>query len=800
MSRQPTVVVLGMLTKMPVAGIVWLTIPYLVALRRLGYEPYYVEAHARTPSMLMRHADDDGSLRAATYVDSVMERFGFGDRWAYHALHDDGRVYGLGEHALKQLYRSADLILNLHGGTDPRPEHVESGRLVLVETDPVQLEIELFDGDRRAWSFLESHCAAFTWGENYGNADCKVPIPEGIRFRPTRMPMLLDAWRNELEPGGAFTTIGNWEQTWRDLAFLGETYSWSKHHEFLKVIDLPRRTGTPFELALASCTADARDLLVSNGWSIRDADTLSADLDAYRRYISSSFAEFTVAKDQNVRLRSGWFSDRSASYLAAGRPVITQETGFSNALPSGEGLFGFSTLEDAAAAVEAIHSDWRRHSRAALDIAREYFDAERVLREMLTELGLPAFPPSLSLVPISRAPTTLDKSTVAMIAATGLPTPKRRPQRGAETTAVVVTVDGLEYTRLCLEGLLGDPALADLELVVVDNCSTDGTLPYLEALAQLDARVRVIANETNVGFAAAVNQGLSQASGQFLVLMNNDVIVPPGGVGRLIGHLRDLEVGLAGPVSNRAASEAEIECEYKTLADLFQAAELRWSALGGQTTAVDSLTMFCTALRREVYEAIGPLDESFGLGLFEDDDYAVRVRRAKLRIVCAEGVLVHHFGEASFGHLVPSGEYSRLFEANRRKFEEKWGRPWRERARRHNDDYAGLVCRVRQAVLETIPADASVLVLTRGDADLLELGGRRAGHFPQLDGGVYAGYYPADAGEAVTQLESLRADFLVVPRTAAWWLDHYDGLRHHLAARCIRANDDCSIYDLAGTA
>ena len=197
---------------------------------------------------------------------------------------------------------------------------------------------------------------------------------------------------------------------------------------------------------------------------------------------------------------------------------------------------------------------------------------------------------------------------------------------------------------------------------------------------------------------------------------------------------------------------------------------------------------------------MGPLDESFGLGLFEDDDYSLRVRRAGYRVVCAEDVLVHHFGEASFGRLVPSGEYARLLEKNRLRFEEKWGVAWIGRKQRANGEYGDLVRRVRDIVRETVPAGSRVLVVSRGDDDLLELGGRQAGHFPQLAGGVYAGYYPADAAEAIAQLNALQADFLVVPSTSLWWLEHYDGLRRHLESRCVHAETACSIFTLAGAA
>jgi hypothetical protein len=389
--HQKKIVLLGMMSKVPVAGVVWQTVHYLVGFQRLGYDVYYVEAHARTPSMFMERKADDGSAKAAAFIANVMQCFGLGDRWAFHALHDDGRCYGLSEGQLKQLYRSAALLINLHGGTRPLPEHSDTGRLIYLETDPVELQIELYHNLQRTIDFLAPHCAFFTFGENYGNPDCKLPVSERFTFRPTRQPVVVDFWQPYSNGAGhTFTTIGNWRQPWREVKFQGEVYHWSKHYEFLKFLDLPSRTSQAFELALSSSSYDEADkhMLESKGWKVRDALSFSTDLDAYRQYIARSRGEFTVAKDQNVRLRSGWFSDRSATYLAAGRPVITQETGFSNILPTGQGLFAFSTMEEIVQAIESINSDYERHCRAAYAIAREYFSYDVVLTRLLADVGL----------------------------------------------------------------------------------------------------------------------------------------------------------------------------------------------------------------------------------------------------------------------------------------------------------------------------------------------------------------------------------------------------------------------------
>lgn len=803
MSGRPQILLLGMMTKIPVAGVVWQTLHYLVGLERLGYETYYVEAHARTPSMLIERADDDSSGRAAAFIAGVLERFGFGKRWAYHALHADGRCYGLSDKELQALYRSAALIINLHGGTEPRPEHMATDRLVYLETDPVDVEIQLAEGRQQTIDYLQPHCAYFTFGENYGRPDCLLPVSTRFHFIPTRQPVVLDFWEARgVAPGDHYTTIGNWRQEWREIQFRGETYGWSKHQEFLKFLDLPSRTGPLFELALSGCEGDDRKLLEQHGWRVREALPLSQNIDIYRHYICGSRGEFTVAKDQNVRLRTGWFSDRAATYLAAGRPVITQDTAFGNILPIGEGLFAFSTLDDIVAAVESIRADYERHARAAAQIAREYFDAGRVLGRLLEEVGLPRVPPSLVIAPLSRRPTTLPPESVQAVLDAPLPVSVLRPSEQPEVSVVVVTRDGLVFTRLCLESALGSLDAPALELIVVDNRSSDGTLEYVHRLAERDPRVRQVINGSNMGFAAAVNRGLAVARGKWLVILNNDTILPPRSLGRLLRCLDDEAVGLVGPVSNEAATEAEVDVSLATYGDLLNSAEELAKSFSGNLLELDMLTMFCVALRRGVYESVGPLDERFEIGLFEDDDYSLRVKKAGYKITCAEDVFVHHFGEASFGSLVPTGEYARLFGANQRRFEEKWGIPWTPHGRRLTGEYRDTIERIRETVRGSVPPGARILVVSKGDEELLQLDGRLGVHFPQVEGGVYAGHHPADSTGAIEELEALRAGgaaFLLFPGTAFWWLDYYDGFRNHLDSRYRRVcqNQDCVIYDLA---
>ncbi len=246
--------------------------------------------------------------------------------------------------------------------------------------------MRVVNGDPDAIEFLGSHDVLFTYGELLGTPSCRVPA-ERFRWIPTRPPVVLDLWRPGAE-GRAFASVATWENKGKNVAFRGETYYWSKHVNFLAMIDVPRASGEAFELAMDPADDRVRAELVAHGWSLVDPRPISADIDGYRAYVERSRGEFTVAKDIYVRPRSGWFSDRSVCFLAAGKPVVTQETGFSEIVPSGVGLLAFSTPEEAVEAVKAVAADWSRHAAAARRVAEEHFAAEKVLGAMLDAAGL----------------------------------------------------------------------------------------------------------------------------------------------------------------------------------------------------------------------------------------------------------------------------------------------------------------------------------------------------------------------------------------------------------------------------
>jgi hypothetical protein len=398
------IAVVGTAASDPYAGMAWMTMQIVAGLRRLGHDARYYEVTSRWPYDPTRGEKVQDSEYAVPYLARVTAFFGLADRWAYRRSYSDETWLGPFAASAGEFIATADLVFNVAGATNFAKEGIATGRLVYLGTDPVFHEVKYAAGDPIIRWLIDQHDAVVTYGENIGNADCPVPPLPRLRAR-TRQPILLDMWRSGPPSNEAFTTVGNWKQDGRDIDFGNETYRCSKHHEFLKVMSLPQRTGQPIEFAtnLTPSTAIVHldvqevtakgfaegeyEMLVRHGWRLVDGPAISMDPRPYHDYLVASRGEFTVARDLNVRLRSGWFSERSACYLAAGRPVVMQDTGFSCALPVGEGLFSFDGIDGALAAIDAINTDYARHSSAARDIAQRYFQAETVLSDLLEALS-----------------------------------------------------------------------------------------------------------------------------------------------------------------------------------------------------------------------------------------------------------------------------------------------------------------------------------------------------------------------------------------------------------------------------
>ena len=351
---------------------------YFVGLLDLGHDVVWLE--------LLKSTDDPAADRQR--IDGFLRRFhgyGFRDRCA--VLYYDGepslesaRVHGLDAAQIRELVRSADLMWNLACGVR-EPLLSAFRHPVLVDLDPGHLQVSALTWDLD----IASHRAFLTVGTKMHDADCGVPTL-GVSWTPFLPFVYLPWWPMAPDPGpqAPVTSVTQW--TWEQLWWGDRVLSVSKRDAYLHYITLPHRVARPFELAVNLHPADQtgdRELLRDHGWRLADPSVVAGSLAAYRRYIRRSRAELSCPKPIHRDLRTGWFSDRSAAYLASGRPVLTEDTGFTQVLPTGEGLLAFQTIEEAATAVEEIDAHYPRHARAAREVAMAHLDSRRWLPVML---------------------------------------------------------------------------------------------------------------------------------------------------------------------------------------------------------------------------------------------------------------------------------------------------------------------------------------------------------------------------------------------------------------------------------
>ena len=379
MSDALRIVVTGYVVRCPLGGMAWHHLQYLLGLACLGHHVTFVEDSGDDPWSCYdptRGVTDEDPTYGLRFTETVMRRLGL-NRWAYHDAHR-GRWHGPAADAAPRLCSEADLLLDLGLVNPPRPWTADIPRAVTVDTDPVFNQIRhLNDATQRARA--DRADVHFTFAERRG-----AHLPEdGFDWRPTRQPVVLHAWPVVPAPRDApFTTVMQWD-SYPALEHDGRRFG-MKSDSFPPFLALPRRTRAPLELALGGPGAP-RDELTAAGWRLRNPLVPTADPWTYRRYLRASRGELSVAKHGYVVAGTGWFSERSANYLASGRPVIAQETGFSELLPTGAGLFAFSTVAEAADALEQVMADHDRHSRAAREIAVEYFDSRKVLTRLLDD-------------------------------------------------------------------------------------------------------------------------------------------------------------------------------------------------------------------------------------------------------------------------------------------------------------------------------------------------------------------------------------------------------------------------------
>jgi hypothetical protein len=362
----------------------WHYLQYVTGLVALGHDVYFVEDSDDYPSCYdpNRHVTDRDATFGLEFTARVFDRVGLGGRWAYHDAHTGAR-HGPAGGRMEEICETADLVLNISGANPLRSWLENVPVRVFIDTDPVFEQIRQLTVPERRQRALQ-HNVFLSFGENIERENHTIPR-DGHPWRATRQPIVLDSWPVTPGPESArFTTVMQWE-SYRAREYRGVRYG-LKAASFEPYLDLPLRTGPVLELALGTPSAP-RELLRSKGWTIRSPLEVTRDPWTYQEYLRDSKGEFSVAKQGYVKARSGWFSERSAAYLASGRPVLTQETGFSDWMETGEGVVGFTSPEEAVMGAEEIKQRYPEHCLAARTVAEEYFDSGKVLRRLIELAG-----------------------------------------------------------------------------------------------------------------------------------------------------------------------------------------------------------------------------------------------------------------------------------------------------------------------------------------------------------------------------------------------------------------------------
>jgi len=377
-----TILLSGMIAGDPGhGGATWAVLQYLLGLRQLGHDVYFVEPI--NPASVRPAGSPFSESHNAAYFRKVVEQFGLTDSAAL-LLRDSRTTVGLSYDAVREVARRTDVLINISGMlTD----------CTLIEPIPTRVYLDLDPAFIQLWHAqgtdmrFDAHTHFVTVGQGIGQASCPVPTC-GRAWIGTAQPVVLSQWPVAAEiRHNALTTVGSW-RGYGSVEHQGIHYG-QKAHSLRQFIDLPMQTPEPFVLAMGIHRDETKDLeaLARNRWRLLDPADVAATPNEYRRFVQQSKAEFGVAKSGYVASRCQWFSDRSAVYLASGRPVVAQNTGFDQWLPTGRGLFAFETASDVCAAIDAINADYAGHSAAARQIAVEYFDSDKVLSRLLAKVG-----------------------------------------------------------------------------------------------------------------------------------------------------------------------------------------------------------------------------------------------------------------------------------------------------------------------------------------------------------------------------------------------------------------------------
>jgi hypothetical protein len=380
-----TVIIAGSLAQQPGrGGHTWVFLQYILGFKKLGWDVVFVD-HL-LPEMCVSAAAERCSFEKSVnleYFMRTMDEFDLNDSHAL--LYDNGeRVVGMSKPALIRKVAESSLLINVMGFLRDEEILASASRIAFLDIDP---------GFAQMWQELglcrifEGHDCYVTIGENIGQGHCTIPTC-GLKWITSRQPVQLDYWKPVSDSASrSFTSIASWRGDFGPIEFHGKTYG-LRVHEFRKIVTLPRLTDERFDIALDIHPADDGDkhLLAQNGWNVIEPRAVSGNPRRYQDFIEQSGAEFMIAKNMYVATRSGWFSDRSCCYLASGKPVLSQDTDLKALYPVNKGLLTFTSLDEALSGVQEISRNYVAHSRAARDIAVEYFDSNKVLQQLVDKV------------------------------------------------------------------------------------------------------------------------------------------------------------------------------------------------------------------------------------------------------------------------------------------------------------------------------------------------------------------------------------------------------------------------------
>jgi len=385
------IIVSGLVGLYPLGGVAWDYLQYPIGFLKLGHDVYYHEDTWSWPHQPVEKTYTQDPSYSVKYLVDFMEKYapGLRDRWHYLHLHETS--FGMSRKKFDETAGSADLFLNVSGAC-MIPENLPGGCVkVFLDTDPGYNQIMM--SERFAWSenvdrwcsMVDEHDRHFTYAENILEADCLVP-KLNYKWKTTRMPISMEHWQSSSrhQPEGPWTTVMTWNAFKGKLVYRGVEYG-SKGAEFDRLVNLPAMVNVPLKVAVGGVEAPLGRLLQA-GWQVADGPETTITPAAYRDFIMSSRGEISPAKQVYVELRTGWFSCRSACYLASGRPVVVQDTGFTRIIASREGIIAFDTAEEAALGLLKVESEYEKHSAAAFEAANQYFDSSKVLQKLIEDI------------------------------------------------------------------------------------------------------------------------------------------------------------------------------------------------------------------------------------------------------------------------------------------------------------------------------------------------------------------------------------------------------------------------------